>query len=156
MYYGPPEISLLNGLLREVSGEEVGTHKPGIVCRECPKKRSKKKPDTLRVCPLGGTDPEVCFTSEGILCVGFQTAGLCKAACPAAGLPCWGCRGPSGAVMKKIDAGKSKEQLLIGALMKRCGISREEATSAVNVSRHRGNCHLNFEKITVSDRTRIR
>ncbi len=152
----PPEISLLNGLLKEIVGGGAGKHRPGIVCRECPRKQSREKPDTLRVCHLGGSDPEVCFTSEGILCVGFQTAGLCQAACPAAGLPCWGCRGPSLGVMKKIDAGQSQEQLLIGSLMKRCGISREEATSAVNVSRHRGNCPLNFEKITVTDRTRIR
>ena len=37
----------------------------------------------------------VCLFEQGKLCLGPITMGGCDAACPAGGLGCWGCRGPS-------------------------------------------------------------
>lgn len=37
----------------------------------------------------------VCLFEKGQLCLGPITMGGCEAPCPAGGLGCWGCRGPS-------------------------------------------------------------
>jgi coenzyme F420-reducing hydrogenase gamma subunit len=37
----------------------------------------------------------VCRFEKGQLCLGPITCGGCRAPCPAAGLGCWGCRGPA-------------------------------------------------------------
>lgn len=37
----------------------------------------------------------VCMLHKGQLCLGPVTRGGCNAPCPAGGLGCWGCRGPS-------------------------------------------------------------
>jgi sulfhydrogenase subunit delta len=37
----------------------------------------------------------ICLFEKGILCLGPITMGGCEAPCPAGGLGCWGCRGPS-------------------------------------------------------------
>jgi coenzyme F420-reducing hydrogenase gamma subunit len=37
----------------------------------------------------------VCMFDKGQLCLGPITCGGCEAPCPAAGLGCWGCRGPA-------------------------------------------------------------
>lgn len=39
----------------------------------------------------------VCMYEKGELCLGPITRGGCNAVCPAGGLGCWGCRGPSAA-----------------------------------------------------------
>jgi len=36
-----------------------------------------------------------CVFEKGLLCLGPITRGGCEAPCPAGGLGCWGCRGPS-------------------------------------------------------------
>jgi sulfhydrogenase subunit delta len=37
----------------------------------------------------------ICMFDKGLLCVGSVTRAGCSAPCPAAGLGCWGCRGPA-------------------------------------------------------------
>lgn len=37
----------------------------------------------------------ICAFDRGMLCLGPVTRGGCNAPCPAGGLGCWGCRGPS-------------------------------------------------------------
>ena len=141
----PPEISLLNNFINEISNNQVGDTKRKIVCSQCKRTAMNNQPGRINVFPGTSTNDVNCFTSQGILCLGFLTAGECGAACPSGGLPCWGCRGLSTAASKKVSGGDSHEQVLIESLMKRFKLGYEEVKQAVNVIRNRGVCTLNID-----------
>jgi F420-non-reducing hydrogenase small subunit len=152
----PPEISLLSRFIDEISGNLADSAQSKIVCNQCERKVVNNQHNQIRVFPDKSTQSETCFTSQGILCLGFVTAGECGAPCPSGGLPCWGCRGLSTSASKKIDGGDSHEQVLIESLSKRFKLSYEDVKKAVNVTRNRGNSPLNFEPETFSGRGRVR
>ena len=64
------------------------------VCSECPRKMKPVSLDKFKK-PPKKIDPDVCFLSQGILCLGPVTASGCGARCPRAGVPCYGCAGPT-------------------------------------------------------------
>jgi len=43
----------------------------------------------------GIPEPNVCFLSQGYICMGSVTLDRCLAPCPANGVPCTGCAGPT-------------------------------------------------------------
>jgi F420-non-reducing hydrogenase small subunit len=152
----PPEISLLGRFIDEIS-EDLAVDAPSkIVCNQCERKVVNNPQNQIRVFPGKATLSGTCFTSQGVLCLGFMTAGECGAACPSGGLPCWGCRGLSASASKQVFKGNSQEQVFIESLSKRFKLSYEDVKQAVNVTRNRGNCPLNFEPETVSGRSRVR
>jgi coenzyme F420-reducing hydrogenase gamma subunit len=57
------------------------------VCLEC------KQRYTVCVCDID--PPRAGAEGKGQICLGPITRGGCKAPCPAAGMGCWGCRGPA-------------------------------------------------------------
>jgi F420-non-reducing hydrogenase small subunit len=152
----PPEISLLSRFVDEISGNPADGAQSKIVCNQCERKVVNNQQNQIRVFPDKSSQSGTCFTSQGVLCLGFLTAGECGAACPSGGLPCWGCRGLSISASKKISRGDSHEQVLIESLAKRFKLSYEDVKKAVNVTRNRGNCPLNFEPETFSGRGRVR
>lgn len=72
------------------------------LCDECPRKDTK--PDDLilerfdRV-HLKQVDPEKCFLTQGILCMGIGTRKGCEALCINGNMPCTGCFGPTSDVI---------------------------------------------------------
>ena len=71
------------------------------LCDECPRKASKptnvsftefKRPHQVLM------DPEKCFLTQGIVCMGPSTRSGCEAACTCGGMPCTGCFGPTSRV----------------------------------------------------------
>ncbi|UXD22176.1 hypothetical protein IPA_02345 [Ignicoccus pacificus DSM 13166] len=65
------------------------------VCAECP---LKMKPMDVKKWSTKTTkeiDHETCYLSQGLLCLGPVTASGCGARCPRAGIPCYGCAGPT-------------------------------------------------------------
>ena len=90
-----------------------------IVCSECPRKVSREPPERLAVQASPQSPLNVCFASAGVFCMGMVTRGGCRAVCTAAGLPCWGCRGPAAAALRRIAAGESFDEVLAVAFARR-------------------------------------
>lgn len=75
------------------------------LCDTCP--RNENKPDKILIGDLKRihkvlADPEKCFLSEGIICLGPATRSGCGERCINANMPCRGCFGPTKEV---IDQG---------------------------------------------------
>ena len=152
----PPQLSLLNHLIKELRGESQSGEPRQIVCVECNRKPRKISVEALWAFPRMDWDPADCFSSGAAPCLGFLTRGGCGAVCPRSGLSCWGCRGPSEVAMKKVGKGNTFEQVLIGALIRRCRLTENEILFAMRILRSRGNSLLNFYHDKLLDRSRFR
>ena len=71
------------------------------LCEQCARRATKpvdlsftefKRPHQVQL------DPEKCFLAQGAVCLGSATRGGCEAVCPAGGMPCSGCFGPTSRV----------------------------------------------------------
>lgn len=71
------------------------------LCEQCARKSTKpvhlsfaefKRPHEMIL------DAEKCFLAQGVVCLGAATRGGCEAVCPAGGMPCTGCFGPTSRV----------------------------------------------------------
>ncbi len=78
-------LTLLEGRVPKATKETV--------CAHC--KRSMRKGDTdrIRKHSEGVPDPELCFLSQGYICMGSVTLDRCLSPCPVNGVPCTGCAG---------------------------------------------------------------
>lgn len=67
------------------------------VCFKCRRRMDARKDvDTMRRSYDGEFDPDLCFLSQGCLCLGSVALDRClQAPCPNAGVPCFACGGPS-------------------------------------------------------------
>lgn len=68
---------------------------PENVCYRCNRKMKHTDVKALRRIHEGPIDPELCFLSQGILCMGSVSLERCLAPCPRNGVACSGCAGPS-------------------------------------------------------------
>lgn len=78
---------LLEGRPAEVETENV--------CGRCPRTMRKGGAAALRELHEVADEGSICFLSQGILCLGSVTLDRCLAPCPASGMICTGCAGPS-------------------------------------------------------------
>lgn len=78
-------LSLLEGRTPKATRESV--------CAKC--KRQMKKSDASGILQHtdGIPDPDLCFLSQGYICMGSATIDRCLAPCPTNGVPCTGCAG---------------------------------------------------------------
>jgi len=115
----PPPIDILKNLIHEMRG--MAPEKPArkVVCAECDRNPKRKSPAHFRLFPSAEANPTECLLSQGTLCMGLLTRGGCDAVCPKSGLSCWGCRGPSNSVLKKMHTGDSFEEILRVSLARR-------------------------------------
>jgi F420-non-reducing hydrogenase small subunit len=105
-YYLPgcpptPEL-LMNAVLAVLKGElpPKGTvlSPDKSLCEECD--RNKTKPEKLLISDIKRVqeveiDPEKCFLSQGIICMGPATRSGCGYRCIQGNMPCTGCFGPT-------------------------------------------------------------
>ncbi len=97
----PPPASLISRFFEALLGG--GMPEPPHVfanvkalCEECQRVRNDDRRIEWIVRPHEITpDPEVCLLEQGLVCMGPVTRGGCNALCPAAGMPCTGCLGPT-------------------------------------------------------------
>ncbi len=65
------------------------------VCADCNRKMRRRPGTALVKGALTADDPELCFLSQGVICLGSVSLNRCQAPCPGAGVACTGCAGPS-------------------------------------------------------------
>ncbi|HWR59729.1 MAG TPA: hypothetical protein VN328_12655, partial [Thermodesulfovibrionales bacterium] len=95
----PPHAAyIFEGLLALLRGREpkIGRHN---VCFNCKRKMVKTEASSIRRAYEGVFDPEVCFLSQGCICLGSVTLDRCMAPCMQSGVPCFSCGGPSEAII---------------------------------------------------------
>ena len=63
------------------------------VCGRCTRTMQKTEIDSIRRPSEGLPDRELCFLSQGYLCMGSATLDRCMSPCPQNGIPCSGCAG---------------------------------------------------------------
>ncbi|MBW1981227.1 MAG: cyclic nucleotide-binding domain-containing protein [Deltaproteobacteria bacterium] len=152
----PARIDYLIQLVKELRGEQQSLKLRQIVCAECSRKPRKVEADAMFVYPRQDWDPALCFSSGASLCLGFLTKGGCGAICPSNGLPCWGCRGPSAKVLKRMKKGETLEQIILSSLRRRCHHDEEELKTVMRILRSCGYSLMNFSHNMVLDPSRIR
>ncbi len=69
------------------------THR--TVCANCTRKIVKRGQDKIRRITDGIPEDDICFLSQGYICLGSVTLDRCLSPCPQKGAVCTGCNGPS-------------------------------------------------------------
>lgn len=60
------------------------------------------------------------------------------------GLPCWGCRGPSNAVLKKIGSGGDFDRHVVRSFARRSNLNAADIEPVVDIIHSRTNNIMNF------------
>jgi len=158
-YYLPgcsPSVGLLINLISELRGEGQPAKPKPMVCAECSRKHQKIQVDNFWVSPKPDWALDHCFTSRGSICLGFMTRGGCGAVCPKGGLPCWGCRGPSESVFKKLEEGNSFDDFMLNSLVTRHKQLEEQIRSVMKIFRKHANSSLTFNRYITNNLPRFR
>jgi len=71
----------------------------GTVCSQCSRKMVKRKGVTLKRGAVTAPESDICFLSQGVICLGSVTLERCRSQCPSKGVSCAGCTGPAMAVV---------------------------------------------------------
>ena len=152
----PPRTPLLMDLVRELQGDTSAAAGRAIVCAECPRKATKMSPAQMWAFPRDDALQNICFVSQGALCLGLITKGGCGAACVKGGLPCWGCRGPTGKAQGQINSGAYFEELMSAMVARRTKLDEESLRAVLRILRQTGGSAFCFENRIVSDLSRLR
>lgn len=94
----PHAYYIFEALVALVEGREP-EFGPENVCYKCNRKMKHTDVDRINRVHEIDIDPELCFLSQGIFCMGSATLDRCLAPCPRHGAPCTGCGGPSESVI---------------------------------------------------------
>lgn len=78
---------LLTGSAPELSDKPV--------CSACDRKMVKRSGVALARGAVTAAEADICFLSQGVVCLGSVSLNRCLAPCPSVGVACTGCAGPS-------------------------------------------------------------
>lgn len=78
-------LSLLEGRTPKATKESV--------CAKCKRQMKKGDASAIKQHTDDIPDPELCFLSQGYICMGSATIDRCLSPCPTNGVPCTGCAG---------------------------------------------------------------
>ncbi len=91
----PPHASyIFDALLSLVKGRPVKAGDENV-CARCKREMTITETQNLATLNEYVPDNEVCFLSQGTVCLGSVTLDRCLAPCPRKGVPCSGCAGPT-------------------------------------------------------------
>jgi len=91
----PPHSAYIANNLKRLLAGKAPAMSDQPVCGDCPRKMRKTTGIKLQRGAVTAEDPQVCFLSQGVICLGSVTLNRCMAPCPAVGIACTGCNGPS-------------------------------------------------------------
>ncbi len=91
----PPHPYFIAAGIRKGLGVSDLDLSPMTVCSECPRTMHRRTDAVLAKATVTAEKSEMCFLSQGVVCLGSVTLNRCQSPCPAAGVACYGCAGPS-------------------------------------------------------------
>lgn len=118
----PMPLLIVHALKNIASGKDPMRHR-SVVCAECHRKIVPAKLDRLYGIYEKQADHELCLVSQGFVCLGSVTREGCGAPCPRAAFTCFGCRGPSDALLYRS---RDMYSFLVKVISKRTGIQEEK------------------------------
>ncbi len=114
------------GALLHSRQPKIGRHS---VCMRCRRVMRKTDTATLRSAAGAELDPQVCFLSQGVLCFGSVTLDRCLAPCPAHGVPCFSCGGPTADII--LEPQKDVRSQVAARMAHLTRIPREEIVGRI-------------------------
>jgi F420-non-reducing hydrogenase small subunit len=91
----PPHPYFIAAGLRAVLGATELQLTAMSVCADCDRKMQKNEGAELCRGAVTADKDNLCFLSQGVVCLGSVSLNRCQAQCPKAGIACFGCAGPS-------------------------------------------------------------
>lgn len=88
----PHPAFVFEALLALLEGRSPRATKESV-CAHCKRSMRKGEVDRIMKHSEGVPDPELCFLSQGYICMGSVTLDRCLSPCPVNGVPCTGCAG---------------------------------------------------------------
>ena len=119
----PPMPFLIIHTLKSIASEKKPMRYQSIVCMECHRKIVAAKLERLYGIYEKEADPHLCLVSQGFVCLGSLTRDGCGAPCPRAGFTCFGCRGPSDALLYRS---RDMYSFLVKVISKRSGVPEDK------------------------------
>ncbi len=91
----PPHPYFIAAAIAAALGSQTTPLGAGSVCADCERKMEKREGVKLRKGAVTADDANLCFLSQGVICLGSVTLNRCLSPCPGMGIACTGCNGPS-------------------------------------------------------------
>lgn len=95
----PPHPYYIAQAIKVLLGEEGAVMPAGTVCSQCNRKMEKREGVVFKKGAVTAPEKDICFLSQGVICLGSVTLDRCRAQCTNKGVTCAGCTGPSVAVV---------------------------------------------------------
>ena len=94
----PHAVFIFDGMLSVLKSQKTRITRHSV-CYRCKRVMKKTEVDTIRRMTECEPDSDVCFLSQGVLCFGSVTLDRCFSPCPASGMPCFSCGGPTDTII---------------------------------------------------------
>lgn len=91
----PPHPYFIASAIASVLGSQAPPLTGKTVCADCERKMEKREGVQLKKGEITAFDNNLCFLSQGVICLGSATLNRCLSPCPGVGIACTGCNGPS-------------------------------------------------------------
>ncbi len=115
----PPHASYIFDALLSLTKGRPPKAKQETICARCNRAMEKRDTVTVKNFLDGIPEADVCFLSQGYLCMGSVTLDRCLAPCPSNGMPCTGCTGPTKQILTEPNKDiKSELELRMSKLTK--------------------------------------
>jgi F420-non-reducing hydrogenase small subunit len=124
----PHPAFIFSALDAFVKGEKPkASHR--TVCASCTRKIVKREQAKIKRITEGVPEDDVCFLSQGYICLGSVTLDRCLAPCPQKGMICTGCCGPSINIL--LEPNRDIRTELAERLHRLTGLPEDKITSTI-------------------------